>query len=496
MSSEIYELKKKQYLDAAARGRLAERYAKTHTPAEILALKERAAAEKIAVATAARVVAKREMGKAIFAHLADFSGKVQVYLNKGQAGEAGAAETFDAFKDDVAIGDFVGVQGELFLTRTGELTINVKSFALLNKALQTLPEKFHGIEDVETRYRQRYLDLVMNEEARYVARQRIAIVRTMRRCLEDHGFVEVETPVLQTTPSGALARPFYTHHNALDIECTLRIAPETWLKRLVGGGMDRVYEFARCFRNEGISAAHLQDFTMLEFYAAYWNWDDQSRFVTELVRRVINEVFGKTRVQVRGHEVEFAGEWPVFRIGELIKRDTGIDVEQVKTAEALRQHAQKAGLYEDEMQDLSWANLVDALYKKASRPKLIQPCYVTHYPAEMAPLARKNAKDPRYVDLFQLLVTGVELVKAYSELVDPVDQRARLEEQASARRAGDAEAMPMDHDFLLAMEHGFPPMAGVGIGIDRLVAILCGQDNIKEAVLFPLLRPTTAHGEG
>jgi lysyl-tRNA synthetase class 2 len=485
MSSEIFELKKKQYLDAVAKGKFKDRFEKTHDASQIHALKERAAVEKIPVRMAGRVVGKREMGKAMFAHLADFSGKIQVYLNRG----AEAAAVFDGFRDDVSVGDFVGVEGELFTTRTGELTINVKGFALLNKCLHTLPEKFHGIEDVETRYRQRYLDLIMNEEARFVAAKRIAIVRCMRRFLEDGGFLEVETPVLQTTPSGALARPFYTHHNALDIECTLRIAPETYLKRLIGGGMDRVFEFARCFRNEGISNAHLQDFTMLEFYAAYWNWDDQRKFVTSLVRHTIQEVFGKTKVTVRGHEVEFAGEWPVYTIGELIKRDTGLDIALLKTKETLVAAAKDKGLYDDEMATLSWANVVDALYKKSSRPKLIQPCFVTHYPAEMAPLARKNAEDPNYVDLFQLLVSGIELVKAYSELVDPLDQRARLEEQQQAREGGDAEAMPMDEDFLLAMEHGFPPVAGVGIGIDRLTSILCGQDQIKEAVLFPLLRP-------
>lgn len=484
MSSEIFELKKTQYLDAVAKNKFTDRFDKTHTAAQIIALKGEVDAKPV-VKTAGRVIGKREMGKAIFAHIADFTGKIQVYLNRGAEG----SPTFDAFRDDVSIGDFVGVEGELFITRTGELTIKVERFALLNKALQTLPEKFHGIEDVETRYRQRYLDLITNEEARRVAANRIAIVRVLRRYLEDNGFLEVETPILQTTPSGALARPFYTHHNALDIDCTLRIAPETWLKRLVGGGMDRVFEFARCFRNEGISAAHLQDFTMLEFYAAYWNWEDQRRFVTEMVRKVIADVFGKTSIHVRGHDVDFAGEWPVYTLRDLIQRDAGIDIDKVTTKDALLKAAQAGGHYDDEMKTLSWANIVDAIYKKASRPKLIQPCYVTCYPAEMAPLARKNAANPGFVDIFQLLVAGVELVKAYSELVDPLDQRARLEEQAQARQAGDAEAMPMDNDFVLAMEHGFPPMAGVGIGIDRLVAILSGQDNIKEAVLFPLLRP-------
>jgi lysyl-tRNA synthetase class 2 len=438
MSSEIFELKRKQYLEAAQAGKFADRFDKTHSAADIAKLKDTNETVKMA----GRVVALRTMGKAAFAHLYDFSGKIQVYVRK----DPETPELFDEFNGDVSIGDFIGVEGELFTTRTGELTINVKRFKLLNKCLHTLPEKFHGIEDIETRYRQRYLDLIMNPESRFVAEKRIHIVRSLRRYLEDNGFLEVETPVLQTTPSGALARPFFTHHNALDIECTLRIAPETYLKRLIGAGMDRVFEFARCFRNEGISAAHLQDFTMLEFYTAYWNWEDQRRFVTDMVRNLIKDVFGKEAAKAKG-------------------------------------------LYDDEMATLSWANVVDTLYKKNSRAKLVQPCYVVKYPAEMAPLARKNAEDPRFVDIFQFVVTGVELVKAYSELVDPLDQRQRLEEQASARLSGDDEAMPMDEDYLTAMEHGFPPIAGVGIGIDRLVTILCEQDNIKDAVLFPLMRP-------
>ena len=489
MASEVFELKKQQYEQAVRDGKFHDRFDKTHTAAAVLALRDQVAgadpaATKVRVKTAGRVIAKREMGKAIFAHLSDITGKVQVYVNR-----SGGEAVFEQFRTDVAIGDFVGVEGELFVTRTGELTITIQSCALLNKAIHTLPEKFHGIEDVETRYRQRYLDLIVNEEARTVALRRIAIMRVLRRHLEDHGFLEVETPVLQTTPSGALARPFRTHHNALDIECTLRIAPETWLKRLVGAGLDRVFEFARCFRNEGISHAHLQDFTMLEFYAAYWNWDDQRQFVTTMVKRVIEEVFGATKVHVRGHDIDVSGDWPVFTLADLLRRDAGLDIEVLTTKDALLAAARAGGFYDEEMASLSWANIIDAIYKKASRPKLIQPCFVTKYPAEMAPLARKNAKDPAYVDIFQLLVAGVELVKAYSELVDPIDQRQRLEEQAQARLAGDEEAMPMDHEFVLAMEHGFPPMSGVGVGIDRLVAILCGQDNIKEAVLFPLLRP-------
>ncbi len=481
MSSEIYDLKKSQYLAAVEKDRFADQYAKTHTIAEIKDLADGTADVK----TAGRVVSMRTMGKALFANIYDFSGTTQLYLRRDPANPS----IFDEFVAEVAIGDHIGVGGEMFTTKMGEKTINASSYALLNKALLTLPEKFHGIENVETRYRKRYLDVLMNPDTRYVFAQRIKIIKTMRRFLEDHNFVEVETPILQTTPSGALAKPFHTKHNALDLECTLRIAPETWLKRLVGAGFDKVYEFAKCFRNEGISPAHLQEFTMLEFYAAYWNWQDQQRFCAEMTRYVIKEVFGKTTMTVREHEVDFGGEWPVYTLAELIARDTGIDIVAAHTKPLLLAATKERGLVIEDAATLGWASLVDDLYKKHSRPKLIQPCFVTKYPAEMAPLARKNPNDGRFVDLFQFVVTGVELIKAYSELVDPIDQRSRLEAQQLARQAGDAEAMPMDEDFLVAMEHGFPPMAGVGIGIDRLVTVLCERDNIKEAVFFPLMKP-------
>jgi lysyl-tRNA synthetase class 2 len=481
MSSEIYELKKEQYRAALAETPFPDRFPKGKPITETMALADGSAG----VVTAGRVVSLRNMGKALFAHVFDATGTVQVYVRRTPENP----ELFDGFIARVAIGDFIGVEGEMFTTRTGEKTINVQKFALLNKCLLTLPEKFHGIENVETRYRKRYLDVIMNPDTRDVFFKRVQIIRTMRRFLEDHCFMEVETPILQTNPSGALARPFHTHHNALDLACTLRIAPETWLKRLIGAGFDRVYEFAKCFRNEGISAAHLQEFTMLEFYAAYWNWDDQRQFCAAMTRHVIENVFGKSQVTVRGHHVDFGGEWPVFTIAELIQQDTGLDIMALTTKADLLREIKAKKLRVDDAEKLSWANLVDAIYKEYSRPKLIQPCFVTKYPAEMAPLARKNPEDPRFVDLFQLVVTGIELIKAYSELVDPLDQRDRLEAQALARAEGDDEAMPMDEDFLTAMEHGFPPVAGVGIGIDRLVTVLCEKDNIKESVFFPLMKP-------
>lgn len=481
MSDAIFDLKQQKYLEFRELQKFADAFSKTHSCEQARALPEGTQN----VRCAGRLVALRTMGKLAFAQLFDFSGKIQISVNFSEDNP----KLFETFGSDVSIGDFIGVEGEMFVTKKGEITIRISSFTMLNKCLRTLPDKFHGLEDVETRYRQRYLDLIMNDESREVFKKRFAIVKSMRRYLEDDGFLEVETPVLQTQPSGALARPFFTHHNALDIQCSLRIAPETYLKRCIGAGMDKVYEFARCFRNEGISAAHLQDFTMLEFYTAYYNADNQREFVEGMLRHVIQNTFGIAKVTLHGHEIDFSKPWPVLDYCELVLADCGIDVRKEDTAAKLLSALKQKNISVDDADTLSWANLVDGLYKKVSRPKLIEPCFLVKYPAEMAPLARRNIKDPRFVDLFQFVVDGVELVKAYSELVDPIDQRARFEEQVKAREAGDQETMPMDEDFLLAMEHGFPPISGVGIGIDRLTTILCGCANIKDTVLFPLMRP-------
>lgn len=479
MSSEIFELKKQQYLQA--RGHFCDRFAKEKSIVDLSSEPDGSAEIK----TAGRVINIRMMGKALFANLYDFTGTIQIYLRRSSDSDT----LFEDFNKTVSIGDFVGVEGEMFTTRTGERTLNVRSFSLLNKCIRTMPEKFHGIENVETRYRRRYLDVIANQRTREVFQQRMAIVRAIRNFLEKQGFMEVETPILQTIPSGAMAKPFQTHHNALDLTCTLRIAPETWLKRLIGAGFDKVFEFAKCFRNEGISPAHLQEFTMLEFYAAYWNWEDQREFCTQLFREVLCTVYGRQILMIRGQEIDVSGAWPTYTLGELIQQYTGLDIFAHKTESSLVLEVKRLQILVEDLEVLSWANVVDAVYKTYCRPQLTQPCFVTQYPAEMAPLARRNKHDPSFVDLFQLVIDGIELIKAYSELVDPLEQRVRLEEQASARDRGDQEAMPMDEDFLIAMEHGFPPIAGVGIGIDRLVSLLCARDNIKESVFFPLMKP-------
>ena len=481
MSDAVFENKRERFLELRERGELRDAFDKSFSVAQ---LREQPQG-KTGLSTAGRIVAKRRMGKIVFAQLYDFSGRIQLYLQK----DPDQPERFESFLDAAAVGDFIGVDGELFITKTGELTLKIHSWVMLNKCLRTLPEKFHGMTDQETIYRKRYLDIITNDESRAVFQKRIQIVRTLRRFLEDHEFLEVETPVLQNQASGAMARPFVTHHNSLGIDCVLRIAPETYLKRCIGSGMDRVFEFARCFRNEGISAAHLQDFTMLEFYAAYWNSDVMRGFVARMMRQLIESVFGSVHVTLGGHSIDFGGQWPVVDYCDLIAADCGIDIRVLASKEELLAAIHAKGIRLEDEDKSSFATLVDLLYKKVSRPKLIQPTFIVRYPQAMAPLARRSADNPEFVDLFQFVVAGVEIVKAYSELVDPIDQRERFEEQVAARAEGDEETMPMDEDFLAAMEHGFPPIAGVGIGIDRLTMILCGCENIKDTVLFPLMRP-------
>ncbi len=465
-----------------------ERFERTHTLEKAADLAEGTEGVRIG----GRVIAKRDMGKLIFAKLRDFKGGLQISLRK----DGLDPELFKRFKKRIDIGDHVGCAGRIYRTEKGELTLEVESFEFMGKALRPLPEKWAGVKDVETRLRQRYLDLIVNEEARDRFRLRTSVVRTMRRYLDDHDFEEVETPILATKASGAMARPFTSHHNALDIEVTLRIAPETYLKRLVVGGYDKVYEFARCFRNEGMDPSHLQDFTMLEYYCAWWNYEDNMRFTEELVKHTIKEATGGFTVERKDEDgnvtrtLDFGGEsWPRVTMRELIQRDCGIDITAQEDAASLRAAMIEQDIRVDKMDVLGRGALVDQLYKKVSRPKLIDPVFLIQHPTDLSPLARRNDDDPSVVDRFQLVVNGWEVVNAYSELVDPLDQRARLEEQAGLRAAGDDEAMDLDEDYLLAMEHGMPPISGWGMGIDRFVALITGQDSLRETVLFPLMRP-------
>jgi lysyl-tRNA synthetase, class II len=440
------------------------------------------------IRTAGRLIAIRKMGKLVFAHIQDISGRIQVALRKDGIGE----EDFERFKELIDIGDFIGVEGDLFLTRTGELTIDVKSCTFLGKSLHPLPEKWHGLTDTEMIYRRRYLDLIMSEHARKKFLAKSKLIQTIREMLLKNGFIEVETPVLQARPSGAAARPFMTHHNTLDMDVALRIAPETYLKRLIVGGFTRVFEFARCFRNEGISPDHLQDFTMLEYYVAYWSYRENMAFTENLIHHVLDQITGSQKVMVGGREIDFSGEWPVISFHDLIQKDTGIDLPFFRDAVELRQAIANSGIDLEEepgtLAKLGRGNLIDLLYKRVSRPKIIQPMFLVGHPVDLSPLARASDRDPSVTDRFQLVAGGTELVNAYSELADPLDQKRRFELQAALKAAGDEEAMEYDDDFVMALEHGMPPTSGWGMGIDRFMKFLFDEENIKNCVLFPLMR--------
>ncbi len=462
-----------------------DRYECTHT---IKAASELPEGES-GVRLAGRIIAIRKMGKLSFAHIRDAEAKIQLCFAQNDLGK----ESYDFFKKCLDIGDFVGAEGEMFITKTGEITLRAHSFQLLSKALLTLPEKWHGLTDRETRYRQRYLDLIVNEDSRHRFKIRRDVIREIRRMLENHDFLEVETPILQSKPSGAMAKPFVTHHNALDIDLYLRIAPETYLKRLIVGGYDRVFEFAHCFRNEGISIAHLQEFLMLEYYAAYWNYLDNMDFTERLLVQTLEKVLGSLTFEYLGKSIDFSPPWPRKTMRDVILDATEIDINEHRTKEdllkAIDEH--QISMEDVDTNSLGWGALVDAFYKKACRPQIVSPLFLMSHPKELSPLARANDDDPSITDRFQLVVAGMEIVNAYSELVDPVDQRERLTAQQELRDAGDEEAMELDEDYIACMEYGMPPISGWGMGIDRFVALITNEENIKNTVYFPLMRPHT-----
>lgn len=442
--------------------------------------------ENESAALCGRIVFKRVFGKFMFMKLWDISGVFQVSFNYNDLG----SESYSLLKTHVEVGDFIGAEGTIYRTKTGELTLKAESYKFLSKALRPLPEKFHGLNNIDTRYRQRYLDLIANEETRDVFVKRSKTIQFIRNFLTDNDFLEIETPILQSVASGAAARPFVTHHNVLDIELYMRIAPELYLKQAVAGGFDRVFEIGKNFRNEGMDASHLQEFTMLEWYAAYWDYNDNIEFTRKLFHELLDTVYGGRVVEFNGHTLDFGAEWEHIdyckAVSDLIKSNIldYTDLNDLKTV------IKKYDLLNDTDLDKSASipALIDLLYKQRIRPHIIQPTILYNYPACLIPLARRNDDDNRIIDMFQLVVCGWEVVKAYSELVDPETQRANFVEQAKNKNDGDAEAFEVDNDFLLAMEHGMPPMSGLGIGIDRLVAILCNQPTLRDVVLFPMMR--------
>ena len=444
--------------------------------------------ETTGVRVAGRIVLMRKMGKMSFLTIGDIGGRIQISVKMDMIGE----EAYQEFKQNYDLGDFIGVVGEVFTTHTGEKTIRASEITFLGKALRPLPEKFHGLEDQEMIYRERYVDLIMNDDEKKKFLFRSAFIRELRNYLNDLGYVEIETPILNNKASGATAKPFITHHNALDIDLYLRIAPETYLKRAIVGGFTKVFEIARCFRNEGMDGTHLQDFTMIEGYGAYLNYKDKMVLLRKMLQTIIEKLFGTLCVQVGDKMVDLSGEWPSVSFRDLILQYGNIDIHVYNTKEKLLEQIRALNIEIDSevpLENLGYGNLVDQLYKKVARPHLVNPVFLVEHPISLSPLARANDDDPEITDRFQLVINGAEIINAYSELVDPQEQERRLEEQARLKANGDEEAMPMDYDYIHAMEYGMPPISGWGMGIDRLIQLLTSSENIKDVVLFPLMKP-------
>ena len=434
---------------------------------------------------AGRVMSRREHGKAAFLTVRDGWDDLQVYARVDVLGEQG----FGAFTD-LDLGDIIGCEGRVFRTRRGELSLTVESWTLLTKALRPPAEKFHGLQDVETRYRQRYADLIANPEVAQRFRMRSTIISGMRRYLEDRGFIEVETPILQPLPGGALARPFVTHHNALDVDLYLRIAPELYLKRVMVGGFDKVFEIGRNFRNEGISLIHNPEFTMMELYWAYVDYKPVMELVEQMVSTLAQQALGTMILTVGERELDLTPPWPRVTVDEALRRDVGMSLAEMRAdPETARDTLRRRGVDVETRETFSL--LVDKALKHLVYPNLLQPVFIIDHPVELSPLAKKHPADPTLVERFQPIIAGREVGNAFSELNDPMDQRRRFEEQARNKAAGDEEAMVLDEDFLRALEYGMPPTGGLGMGVDRLVMLFLGVDSIRDVVLFPQLRPET-----
>ncbi len=437
---------------------------------------------------AGRLLSRRHQGKTVFAHVRDGDGELQLYLRRDDVG----VEPFDDFLKLFDLGDFVQATGTLFRTRAGEVSLRVSDFSMLSKALNAPPEKWHGLQDIETRYRQRYADLIANEDVRQVFLNRSKIISTIRRFLDARDFIEVETPTLQPLYGGAAARPFTTEHHALGQTFYLRIAVELYLKRLIVGGFERVYEITKDFRNEGIDRSHSPEFTMLEWYEAYADYEQVMAMTEDLVREVTLAVHGEPRFTKDGQEIDISQPFARKTLREAIKDASGIDYVALPDQASLLAASRAAGA--DVATDTVWPRIVDELLKQFVRPNLIQPTFLLEYPVELSPLAKRKPDDPTHVERFQLYIGGGEIANAFSELNDPLDQLARFRDQQKDRDAGDEDAMPIDEDYVNALMYGMPPTGGIGIGIDRLVMLLTDQSNIRDVILFPAMRnlPATA----
>lgn len=428
---------------------------------------------------AGRIVSKRDFGKSAFFHLSDRTGRIQGFIQKNSIDE----KTFTLFRKLLDVGDFAGVRGELFKTRTGELTLRVRELFFLTKALRPLPEKWHGLQDVETRYRQRYLDLIANQRTREIFKTRSKVINLVRRFLDERDFLEVETPVLHPIAGGATAKPFVTHHNALDMDLYLRIAPELYLKRLVVGGLDRVYELGRTFRNEGVSTKHNPEFTMIEFYQAYATYEDLMDLIEELVGYVVENTVGDMLVEYEDKKIDFKRPWKRINIYQALQEKFGSEI--TEDDQFLFAKADSMGISHNGIKGKALTEIFETLFEDT----LVNPTFVYGFPLDVSPLARKNDDDPEVVDRFELYIYGREIANAFSELNDPIDQKKRFTDQVEMKKKGEDEYHEMDSDYVSALEYGMPPTAGAGIGIDRLVMLLTNSSSIREVIFFPHLRP-------
>lgn len=463
-------------------------YHRTHTSGKILPVyqdktKEELEEMAIPVTVAGRIMTKRRMGKAGFMHIQDIDGQIQIYVRKDTVGD----EQYEIFKKN-DLGDIVGIEGVLMKTDHGDLAVRAKNYTHLSKALRPLPEKFHGLTDTEERFRRRYVDLIMNEEARRIAVTRPRIIRAIQEYLDGQGLIEVETPVLNTILGGAAARPFVTHHNTLDIDLYMRIATELNLKRLIVGGLEGVYEIGRLFRNEGMDATHNPEFTTVEAYVAYSDLSGMMDLIEGLFRFVSNKVLGTDVITYQGLTLDFGKPFKRIKMTEAIEEKTGINFEEITDFEQAKAIAAEHGI-ELEKKHNSIGHIIDLFFEKYVEETLEQPTFVYHYPIEISPLAKKNAEDPRFTDRYELFIAGHEYANAFSELNDPIDQRERFVKQLELRELGDDEANDMDVDYVEALEYGMPPTGGVGLGIDRFVMLLTDQSSIREVLLFPTMKP-------
>jgi lysyl-tRNA synthetase class 2 len=462
------------------------RYDRSHNIKELVEQyteleKEDLEAKDVSVTLAGRIMTKRGKGKAGFANIQDLTGQIQVYVRVDAIG----AEAYEVF-DSSDLGDIIGVKGTLFKTKVGELSVKVLEFEFLTKALRPLPDKFHGLKDVEQRYRQRYLDLIMSQESRSTFITRSKIIQSMRRYLDNHGYLEVETPMMHSIAGGASARPFITHHNALDMELYMRIAIELHLKRLIVGGLEKVYEIGRVFRNEGVSTRHNPEFTMIELYEAYADYQDIMSLTENLIAHIAKEVLGTTTIQYGEYEVNLEPEWKRLHMVDAIKEFTGVDFWKQMSVEEARAFAKEHGI--EITEHMLYGHIVNEFFEQKVEEKLIQPTFIYGHPVEISPLAKKNEEDPRFTDRFELFIVAREHANAFTELNDPIDQRERFEAQLKEREQGNDEAHEMDEDFVEALEYGMPPTGGLGIGIDRIVMLLTNSPSIRDVLLFPLMR--------